>query len=311
MFTSIHGAYIQSRKDLSDPKYMSSKNEYTPRNVKRKFSTSSSSSSSSSGGNFRKYTKPNKFTKTNTKKRFTDKNQFPLTTMCTTKTIDQIWPDRYCCTLKNEARISFPNTGGAINALSIMGNGLHNPVSPVTAGATPLAASVAVNIYGLPNILAASGAFNSVGPYNNYRIHSSKITLKIMSDGANGNSFNFVLIPVTANLYANLGNVSTFTYTNMSEMPYAKVYSGSSQQINKAQIVWNAMSTHRQYALKYRAQMEDVEYTGTVGTNPANIWHWVFASFTNAAVTNQIDITLHIEYFTEFFNRNALAAGQG
>lgn len=303
---SFDGAF----SDFGEIAGMSSKNELliTP---KRSFESSSSSGPTKRWrGNSGYLRRKQRYGKFKVYGRKAPRGEYRLNTVCLTKGVEQLFPDRYCCRMKNVYQQLFTSAAGTIWAGGIQGNALHNPICAPNTGAIALVAGTATTIYGLPNLLGASGAFNSA-PYNQYRIHSAKISINIQLEAAaSANCGQLVIVPVANPAFNNLGFINTYTYSNFSEMPYSKSISLSGQGINASPNINGVISTHKMYALKYKAQMEDPAYGGVVGTNPTNLWYWVYAWFPSSSGNSPIALDIHVEYWVEFFDRLNMSTGQ-
>jgi len=236
-----------------------------------------------------------------------------LTTRCIPKGPDQLFPDRMCAKLRNRFPIVWTGAAGAANGFAAGGNFLHNPISsgPIS-GANPFAVGSAVSIYGLPNMLSTGGTFNSVGPYFQYRVISSAIKFQLENtSAAAADAAVLTLLPVTLGAFNQLGNVNSQTYLNLAEMPYAKMWNLAGTTMNKGVRGQHAMSTARQFALKYKSSLEDDQYVGSYGTNPTQQWLWVFGWFPQTSNNTTATMVVTQEYWIEFYNRNLLPTGGG
>lgn len=236
-----------------------------------------------------------------------------ITTLTLKRGIDQLFPDRFCVKLRNETAIAFTGAAGATNAFTILGNGLNSAqTNGFAAGANAMSVGTGVNITGLGNILSSDVINGSTGPYNQYRIHSSKMMWSVQNtSAANADSGCLIVVPLAINQWTHTSNVNAMVMENLSEYPYAKTQHIAGLTTNKGVRGSAAMSTARMYALKYKANLEDVVFTGTSGTNPSSLWYWNFIWFPDSSANTPINIMMKIEYWVEFFNRNSLAAVQG
>jgi hypothetical protein len=224
------------------------------------------------------------------------------------KSIQQLFPDRLRCKLRNFYNQTFACAGGAIYSAGIMANNLHVPISaPTTAGATlPFASST--SIVGLGAILGASGPAQAA-PYWQYRIHGSYIKCMIQSS-VNGTSPGiFVLFPTTD--YASLPAVNTFNVTIQQEYPYSRIAHVGGYTLNRGVIVSNSMTTARIFGLKYKSSIEDPSYAGQSGTavSANNTWAWVYSFFPDTGNNSAITIDIEVIYDIEFFDRNLMTTG--
>lgn len=255
--------------------------------------------------------------KTGYKKKTYHKKRAPratnhITSLTLHKGVNQMFPDRLCVKMKNEFVVNFVGSAGATNAVLISANGLSNPLSTVLSGATGLTAGQPTSIYGLGNILGTDTAFASTGPYSNYRVISSAYRCDIQNTSATViESATLVCIPVDTNTVGAMGNINAVTQSELVEFPYSKYRTISGQTTNRGVTLKGSMSTARMYALKYRASLEDPAYYGSVGSNPQNQWYWVWYWFPQTAGNTSACMTVKIEYWVEFFNRNTLKSTQG
>lgn len=235
-----------------------------------------------------------------------------VTTLCLPKGVDQMFPDRLCTKMKNFIQVQFTGVAGAYNGFCITGNSLHNSISNgIISGANGWTVGTATNIYGLPNLLSTPTT-TSTGVYNQYRIISSRIRMRCQNTSGSANDCGtLVIVPVSNNAIAGLGNVNVASYLEFGELPYAKMKEISGSTMNNGVTIVSSMSTARQYALKYRASLEDSVFTGTWGANPGSQWFWCILWAPNTTGTTALQCICDIEYYIEFFDRNNLALGTG
>jgi len=221
------------------------------------------------------------------------------------KTIDQVFPDIIRCKLKNEFEISWTGVTGAVNGFASLGNGLHlsntNGAGGVISGANPVVVGAASNIYGLPNLIAL---------YNNYRIICTRVnTLTHNTSAATIDAAVLSIMPVTPTQLTNLGNVNTWNSNIFDEYSYSKkVYIGGST-INTGVITSHCMHSVKMFGLRHPLLLEASEYAGANGTNPNNLYTWVFGWFPKTGNTTSATTLVRLEYEMEFFSRSNLSTG--
>lgn len=249
-------------------------------------------------------------------KKFVKREEFTnITTVKLLKGVEQMFPDRMFVKLRDEINITWSiSSGTAIQAFAILGNGLHLSISGTPdSGANPVTVGTGSGIYGLGNLLGGNSTFNSTGPYNQYRIHSTGIYCEHqMSGGSSTTSSSYLaIVPMTTQSMADLGNVNTFNVLTFAEMPYSKTMNLAGLTTNKG-IRWRqSMSTAKMFGLKYRASLENAEYSGEYGANPTNTWAWVFVNYVGESASIPSNTLIKIEYWIEFYDRNLLAVTSG
>lgn len=224
--------------------------------------------------------------------------------------IDQFFPDRLRCKLKDSATILFTAVGGTPNAFVMAGNYLHNNVSPLLSAGNTLSTSVGNSIYGLGNLLSIDAVNASTGPYIRYRILSSAIKVEIASNNTTATNGDFILFPCTQQEAPDFGIISAVNSNSYNEFPYNK-HKLIGVTNNRGIVFKSSMSTSRMYGLKYKSALEGSEYVAYEGVNPANQWQWNMVWVPFVAVDAPIRLQVTIEYWCEFFDRNVLAPALG
>jgi hypothetical protein len=228
-----------------------------------------------------------------------------LTISTLTKTVDQVFPDIIRCKLKNEFEISWTGLTGAVNGFASLGNGLHlsntSSAGGVISGANPVTVGATSAIYGLPNLIAI---------YNNYRIICTRVnTLTTNTSAATIDSAVLSIMPVTPTQLTNLGNVNTWNSNIFDEYTYShKVYiSGST--VNTGVTTSHCMHSTKMFGLRHPLLLEAIEYAGSNGANPTQLYTWVFGWFPKTGNTTSATTLVRLEYEMEFFSRSNLSTG--
>jgi hypothetical protein len=136
--------------------------------------------------------------------------------------------------------------------------------------------------------------------YQNYRVHSSRISVSFASVSGGATQQDVAVVP----------NTDTSTYNTISrvfETPY-ETHGALTGVSAKGEITLrNRMTTARIFGVTDTAVEVDDQFRAAAGANPTNSWYWhVFTSDRGGSEAN-VYITVKINYFVEFYKRVNLA----
>lgn len=136
--------------------------------------------------------------------------------------------------------------------------------------------------------------------YNNYRVHASAITVRMMST-ADSDAGGFIKVTLFPSTTAAAGS-----YSGNSEQPYSKVNYLPNKGLNKI-FLKNKMYAKKMLGLKSIAYDEDL--AAAIGADPVKEWYWILDAYSINEVANVLGVYMEVKitYYAEFFGRVQLA----
>lgn len=191
-----------------------------------------------------------------------------------------------------------PMTVSASNIMAFKGNSflLSGPRSN-NAGA--FASNVPSGLYYLLSSNATAGA---VAPYEFYRIHSSRIKVRIISGYAAGaaNTEGLKVIIYPSLSASNAGTL----LTQAVELPKCKYALCPASTTGKQFTLSNTIDSPTMFGQKATFG-NDNEYIGSATVDPVNLWYWqVYISSVDSTATVSYVVDITIDYDFDVLSRN-------
>lgn len=168
-----------------------------------------------------------------------------------------IVPDRLHVKLRYSDIYTVTNTVGSVSYQRWRGNSVFDP-DQTGAGTQP------------------SGFDQWSAFYQNYVVHGSALTVRVVNSDASSGSINkqdwyYGLCPTA------FATGTEATVQDWAEQPYAKVrFSGTYNLDAREQTIKSYMSSAKMFGVPPRSIVADVTYSALVTANPANQWYWNF-----------------------------------
>lgn len=135
--------------------------------------------------------------------------------------------------------------------------------------------------------------------YSKYRVLSSRIVVESSSYSGNNPSM-FVVVPDT-------DPISFTSYSQASEMPRARSSAILSIASRLSRKVVHNMSTRTILGLG-GPEIWDEDYSGTVATNPTNMWYWnIYVQSLDSTTNVSNGMIVRIEYTVLFYDRQYIS----
>ena len=135
--------------------------------------------------------------------------------------------------------------------------------------------------------------------YNKYQVMASKITVKILPTGEQGQNFSFCVLPTV--------DPSASGIRQIEEQPYNKSRMLSRVQDN-AKTISSYMKTSAIFGTKNILAEEDTQ--AEQAANPSKEWYWLLGAANHSlSGTGQmsLDVFIEVEYYVRYFDRVQLA----
>lgn len=145
--------------------------------------------------------------------------------------------------------------------------------------------------------------WNSLAPYGNCRVRSSKITVRAIANAGNNTNCCIVILPtenltIPAITSATLGN-------SLLEQPNVKFKQFMLTE-SKALVVTNKCDTNDVYGIP-EVLTKIPDFAFPYNADPANVWYWQVVIFSTSAANQTTTLNVIVDYDVEFFNVNNLS----
>lgn len=217
------------------------------------------------------------------KRRFVRKKRFGTVS----KPIGQLFPRRMFS--KCRMRCNYVPTSAG-QPFTFKGNSFYL-AGPQTNNSGTFSANVPS---GLLYLLSQNTNAGSSAPYNQYRIHSSRINLQYITNEANTKAVKLTCFP-------SISSISTgLTQLIAIEQPNTKFRLCPSDTNTKSIVLVNYMETRRMYGIN-KGDLTAPQFMGTAVADPAYTWYWQCDLNTiDGAGTIDALVQVTIDYWVEF-----------